>query len=119
SLMPRVTETAKALLYVYLGLTLACLLSFWAAGMSLFDAVGHSFATISLGGMSTHDASMGHFDSPLINAIGSLFMLIAGVNFGLHFIAWRHRSWRHYLQDPELRFYLGVIAVVCLVTVAV
>lgn len=119
NLMPRVTETAKALLYVYLGLTLACLLSFWAAGMSLFDAIGHSFATIALGGMSTHDASMGYFDSPLINAIGSLFMLIAGINFGLHFIAWRHRSWRHYLQDPELRFYLAVIGVVCLVTVAV
>lgn len=63
-LTPRITETAKALWYIYLSLTVACALSYWLAGMTLFDAVGHSFSTVAIGGFSTHDASIGYFDSP-------------------------------------------------------
>ncbi|QFY89326.1 potassium transporter [Magnetovirga frankeli] len=118
-LTPRITETAKALWYIYLGLTVACALAYWAAGMSLFDAIGHSYSTVAIGGFSTHDASMGHFNSSLIEMIAVLFMLISGVNFSLHFLAWRHRSLRGYLQDAEFRFYIGVLATVTLVVTLV
>ena len=68
-LTPRITETAKVLWYVYLALTIICALAYWIAGMSLFDAIGHSFSTISIGGFSTHDKSIGYFNSTLIDAI--------------------------------------------------
>ncbi|HHQ14343.1 MAG TPA: potassium transporter [Chromatiales bacterium] len=108
-LTPRITETAKALWYIYLGLTVACVLSYWAAGMSLFDAIGHGFSTIAIGGFSTHDASIGHFDSRVIELIAVVFMFLAGINFSLHFVAWRNRSLQHYFNDPELRAYCAVL----------
>ena len=82
-LTPRITETAKALWYIYLGLTLSCGLAYWAAGMSAFDALGHAYSTVAIGGFSTHDASMGAFDSPLIHMIAVVFMFLAAVNFSL------------------------------------
>ncbi len=85
-LTPRITETAKALWYIYLGLTVACTAAYWGAGMSLFDAVGHAFSTVAIGGFSTHDDSIGYFDSNLIEMIAVVFMLVSGVNFALHFI---------------------------------
>ena len=108
-LTPRITETAKALWYIYLGLTIACALGYWAAGMTLFDAICHAFSTVAIGGFSTHDASIGYFDSAAIDFIAVLFMFLAGVNFSLHFIAWRSRSVRHYAQEPEFRAYLTVM----------
>jgi trk system potassium uptake protein TrkH len=74
--------------------------------MSIFDAICHAFSTVSIGGFSTYDASIGHFNSPLIDMLAVIFMFIAGVNFSLHFLAWRHRSVGHYLLDPEFRTYL-------------
>jgi trk system potassium uptake protein TrkH len=115
-LTPRIKETAKWLWFIYVGLTAACALGYWAAGMSIFDAVSHSFSTVAIGGFSTHDASMAYFDSPIIEAICVLFMLISGINFALHFIAWRGRQLRHYLQDSELRFYLFVLLGVAILT---
>jgi trk system potassium uptake protein TrkH len=114
-LTPRITETAKALWYIYLALTVACAAAYYAAGMSLFDAVGHSFSTIAIGGFSTHDASMGYFDSATIEMVAVGFMLLAGMNFSLHFLAWRHRSIWHYLSDPELRVYLSILLLVAIV----
>ena len=105
-LTPRITQTAKALWYVYLGITVVCGLAYWAAGMSLFDAICHAFSTVAIGGFSTHDASIGYFDSALIDMIAVVFMFIAGVNFSLHFLAWRHRSLGRYLLDPEFRAYV-------------
>lgn len=116
-LMPRVTETAKALLIIYVGLTFACALAYWMAGMSVFDAICHSFTTVSIGGFSTHDASIGYFESPLINAICVVFMLVAGVNFALHFYAWRSRHILSYWRDPEFRFYLSILVTISVVTV--
>lgn len=118
-LTPRIGETAKALWYIYLALTIACALAYWAAGMSWFDAIGHSFSTIAIGGFSTHDASIGHYNSSLIEMIAVVFMIIAGANFALHFMAFRNRSLRAYGQDPEFRFYFTILAVVSLITVAV
>jgi trk system potassium uptake protein TrkH len=118
-LTPRITETAKALWYIYLGLTISCALAYWAAGMSLFDAVGHAFSTVAIGGFSTHDASIGYFDSTLIEMIAVVFMVVSGANFALHFLAFRRADPRVYWRDSELRFYLALIGgVTAVVTVA-
>lgn len=117
-LTPRITETAKALWFIYLGLTVACALAYWAAGMTLFDAIGHSFSTVAIGGFSTHDASMGYFyDQPLIEVIAIIFMLLAGTNFALHFVAIRRMNVTAYLQDAEFRTYISVLAIIAVITV--
>jgi trk system potassium uptake protein TrkH len=104
-LTPRITETAKALWYIYLGLTVACGVSYYLAGMGMFDALCHAFSTVAIGGFSTHDASIGHFANLKINAIAMFFMFFAGINFSLHFIAWRGKSLVGYLADSEFRAY--------------
>ncbi len=114
-LTPRITETAKALWYIYLTLTISCAVAYWMAGMSVFDAICHSFSTVSIGGFSTHDASMGYFQSPVIEAIAVLFMLIAGINFSLHFIAWKNLSFGHYFQDDEVKAYFTLLFFICLI----
>ncbi len=114
-LTPRITETAKVLFTIYLVLTIACTFSYWAAGMSLFDAIGHAFSTVAIGGFSTHDQSIGYFDSPLIMLICMVFMILSGVNFALHFFAWHARGIKHYFKDPEFRFY-GSMIILGLVT---
>jgi trk system potassium uptake protein TrkH len=108
-LTPRITETAKALWYIYLGLTIACALAYWLAGMTPFDAIGHAFSTVAIGGFSTHDASIGYFESALIEMIAVVFMLISGVNFALHFIAWNRKRLHGYWVDSEFRFYLALM----------
>lgn len=114
-LTPRITETAKRLWYVYLELNLFCIGAFWLAGMDLFDAIAHSFATLALGGFSTHDASIGYFQNPAIEIIAGVFSLLAGINFALHFLAWNSRSFRPILHDPEFRFYCGVLVTLILI----
>ncbi len=104
-LTPRITETAKALWYIYLGLTVACALAYWLAGMEIFDAVCHSFSTVAIGGFSTHDASIGYFDSIWVDGVAVVFMFLAGINFSLHFMSWRSASVRHYFSEPEFRAY--------------
>jgi len=116
-LTPRITETAKALWYIYLTLTISCALGFWIAGMSLFDAICHAFSTVAIGGFSTHDASIGYFDSGLIESVAMFFMIISAFNFALHFYAWRYRSIKHYFVDAEVRTLLIVLAIVAAVTV--
>jgi trk system potassium uptake protein TrkH len=110
-LAPRIVETAKGLWLVYAGMTLACVLGFKAVGMSWFDAVVHSFSTLSLGGFSSHDASFAHFNSPAIEATAVLFMTIGGINFGTHFLAFRKVSLAPYRSDPETGAYLALLAV--------
>ncbi|TNF87161.1 MAG: potassium transporter [Gammaproteobacteria bacterium] len=116
-LTPRITETAKALWYIYLGLTVACMLAYWAAGMTFFDAMAHSFSTVAIGGFSTHDASIGYFDSTAIQFVAIVFMLLSGVNFAIHFTAFRHRSLKPYQRDAEFRTYILVLAIVSVITV--
>ena len=105
---PRIAETAKGLWLVYLGVSVACILGYRWAGMSWFDALCHAFSTMGLGGFSTHDASFGFFDSPTIEAVAIVFMLIAGMNFGTLFLAVNGRSLRPYLHDPEAGWFLGI-----------
>jgi trk system potassium uptake protein len=118
-LTPRITETAKALWYIYLGLTLACAFAYWLSGMNAFDAIGHSFSTIAIGGFSTHDLSFGYFNSSAVNAVATVFMLLAGINFALHFHAWHARSIKLYFADPEAKLYLAIVLVITLTTVGV
>lgn len=115
-LTPRITETAKALWYIYLSLTIVCALSYWAAGMTLFDAICHSFSTIAIGGFSTHDASFAYFDSSAAETVCIIFMALAGINFGLHFTAWRGKTILPFLADSEFRAYmLGLGALILIV----
>ncbi|MBN2886642.1 MAG: potassium transporter, partial [Chromatiaceae bacterium] len=116
-LTPRITETAKALWYIYLWITVACALAYWAAGMNLFDAVGHAFSTVAIGGFSTHDLSMGYFQSTLIELIAVAFMLIAGMNFALHFMVAHRGDPRLYLHDSEWRFYMVIVVLVSAITI--
>lgn len=118
-LVPRLAETAKALWYIYLTLTLTCAAAYWLVGMDVFDAISHSLATVAIGGFSTHDASIGYFDSAAVETVAIVFMFIAGINFALHFTAWQRRSLRHYLMDPEFIFYAFILALVATVTVGV
>ena len=117
-LTPRIAETAKALLYVYLLLTVLCATAYYLAGMTAFDAVCHSFSTVAIGGFSTHDASIGYFDSAAVNAVAITFMLIAGANFALHFTALRRRTLEGYRADSEFKVYLGLLAIVTAISVA-
>ena len=116
-LTPRITETAKALWYIYLSLTIVCALSYWIAGMTPFDALAHSFSTVAIGGFSTHDASIGYFNNQLIEMIAGFFMLLAGINFALHFSALRLQSLKPYLFDVEFRVYLALLAVASMISV--
>ena len=118
-LTPRITETAKALWYIYLSLTVACAFAYWYAGMSVFDAISHSFATVAIGGFSTHDASMGFFNSPAIEAVACVFMVLSGINFGLHFLVWRRKDLRLYLADHEVRTYFLMLLFVGFAVVSI
>lgn len=105
---PRIAETAKGLWSVYSLVSLCCCLAYRWAGMDWLDAIMHTFSTMGLGGLSSHDASFGYFDSPAIEAVCIFFMLLAGMNFATHFLALTGRSLRPYLLDPEARWFLVV-----------
>jgi trk system potassium uptake protein TrkH len=116
-LTPRITETAKYLWLVYLAMTMSCFLAYWSAGMDVFDAVGHSFSTVAIGGFSTHDASFAWFENPTVEMLAVVFMFIAGINFSLHFAALRAGGQlRLYGRDPEFRWYCLVLATIVTVT---
>jgi trk system potassium uptake protein TrkH len=115
-LTPRITSTAKALFSIYLGLTFACALAYYLVGMSVFDAISHAFSTIAIGGFSTHDASMGHFDSEPILLVASLFMMVSAINFGLHFVVFSKRDLKIYTLDSETKFFSWMIVIATSIT---
>lgn len=108
-LTPRINETAKGLWSVYFGATIACILAYVAAGMDWLNAVMYGFSTVSLGGLAPHDASIGYYDSVLIEFVCIVFTLFAALNFATHFLAWHRRSLRAYARDPEVKWVLGVM----------
>jgi trk system potassium uptake protein TrkH len=110
SLTPRIAETAKGLWGVYVLLTIACTLALTLAGMEGWDALMHAFSIMGLGGFSTKDASLGHFNSVPIELTVMFFALLSGINYATHFLAFHGRNFRFYLRDAELPFYLGVLA---------
>ena len=117
-LTPRIAETANVLFKIYLTITVLCALAYTLAGMSVFDAIGHSFSTVAIGGFSTHDESIGFFNSDLIMGICAFFMVVSGLNFALHYLAWHNRRLSFYWADPEARMYVYLLifgmAVTCL-----
>jgi len=112
---PRIADTAKHLWYIYFSLTVACAVAYWLAGMSGFDAICHSFSTIAIGGFSTHDASMGYFNSPVINLVCVFFLIIAGVNFALHYAVLQSKSLKNYFYDPEFKVFIAIQVVLTLI----
>lgn len=118
-LTPRIAETARLLWYVYLALTLLCIVSYRLAGMDWFDAICHSFSTLSTAGFSTHDSSIAYFDNPVIGWIAIVFMFLGGVNAALHFMAWHDVSLKPYLEDSEFRAYFVAVLGVSLLAAVV
>ncbi len=113
-LTPRITETARALWLVYATVTGLCVVAYWLAGMSLFDAICHAFTTVSTGGFANYDASLGHFDSAMIDSIAMLFMLIGASNFSLHFLALHRGTARIYVNDSEFKAYVSFLGLLAL-----
>lgn len=113
-LTPRIAETASNLWVIYAGLTVACIISLKLVGMNWFDAICHAFSTLGLGGFSTHDANISYFDSPAIEGVLMVFMLLSGMNFATHFLAMRNRSFNPYKYDVEAKPYLTLIFVSCM-----
>jgi trk system potassium uptake protein len=114
TLTPRITETARSLWLVYLGITLVCIVSLKLAGMTWFDAVCHAFSAMGLGGFSTHDASIEYFHSPVIELVMIVFMLLAVINFATHFLVVREKSLRPYFRDIEGRTSIILLLGSCL-----
>ncbi len=112
-LFPRLQQVATAVVGVYAGLTVACAIALWMAGMSLFDAVNHAMSTVSTGGFSTKDASIGFFNSATMEMIIVVFMLLGGITFPLHVRALR-RGPGVYLGDEQTRGFLALIALATL-----
>lgn len=110
-LRPRIKQTAQALWRLYLGLTLGCTLAYWFAGMPLFDAISHSFSTVSTGGYSIYDASLAQYDSSAIESVAILFMLLGAISFAIHFRAWTSVSFEPYLENAEVRSFLFTVVV--------
>ena len=109
-LTPRITETAKALWLSYSLITVVGILALKLAGMNWLDAICHTFSAMGLGGFSTHDASIGYFDSPAIETVLMLLMVAASMNFARHFVAIRRLTLQPYRDDPEVRAILLVLA---------
>ena len=115
-LTPRITETAKALWFVYVSMTISCAILYRYFGMSWFDAVGHAFSTISIGGFSTHDANFAFFDNSSLRWTAIIFMVISGINFALHYLAWTKKRLLHYFYDSEVKLYLSLLITTALIT---
>ena len=113
---PRITETAKALWFVYLTMTIACSILYKFFGMSWFDAVSHAFSTISIGGFSTHDESFAYFNNSGLRWTAIIFMIISGINFALHYLAWTKRRVLHYFYDSEVKLYLSLLTTTAFIT---
>lgn len=109
-LAPRISHTARYLWYVYLVLTVACAFCYWLAGMDVYDAIAHTFATVATGGFSTKDASLGYYDSIAIESVANVFMLLGAINFGLHFLVFHGRRPWLYWRDEETRWFIWIIA---------
>ena len=118
-LTPRIKETAQALWLIYLLLTIFCFLFYFFAGMNPFDAISHSLSTVSIGGFSTYDNSIGYFDNGLIETVCIIFMLLSALSFTLHYFAFYMKKPFKYLYDPELRFFISIMAFVFLLSILI
>lgn len=106
----RANKTVFVFAYVYLGIAVVAFFSYWAAGMSAFDAINHAFSVCATGGFSTKGLSIAAFDSRLIEGLTMLFMFVASLHFGLVFLSFANRSLRP-LNNPVIKFYLSVLVI--------
>ena len=113
---PRITETAKALWFVYLTMTISCSVLYKYFGMSWFDAICHAFSTVSIGGFSTHDDSFAYFNNSSLRWTAIIFMVVSGINFALHYLAWTKKRILHYFYDSEVKLYLSLLTTTALIT---
>jgi trk system potassium uptake protein TrkH len=116
-LTPRITQTARMLWVVYVAITAACAGGYVLAGMEAFDAIGHAFSTVAIGGFSHYDASIGQFDSRAVEMVAVFFMLVGATNFGLHFAAWRSGRFGIYWRDPECAAFLRLMLTLSAITI--
>lgn len=117
-IVPRIGNATRYLWFIYLILTASCAFSYWLAGMSAYDAIAHSFTTVSTGGFSVYDSSMGHFDSSLILYVANVFMVLGAISFNLHYRGLIKRQWRQYWHDEETRVFIYLIAVISFIFIA-
>ena len=118
-LTPRIKETAQALWLIYLLLTIFCSIFYFFAGMNAFDAISHSLSTVSIGGFSTYNNSIGHFDNGLIETVCIIFMFLSALSFTLHYFAFYMKKPLKYLHDPELRFFISIMACIFLLSILI
>ena len=118
-LTPRIKETAQALWLIYLLLTIFCSVFYFFAGMNAFDAISHSLSTVSIGGFSTYNNSIGHFDNGLIETVCIIFMFLSALSFTLHYFAFYMKKPLKYLYDPELRFFISIMACIFLLSILI
>lgn len=114
-LTPRIKETAQVLWLIYLGLTVLCAILFYLGGMGSFDAVSHAMSTVAIGGFSTHNDSIGHFNSIAIETICIVFMLLSAFSFTLHYFAVFKKKPLKYFYDPEIRFFMSILAIIFII----
>jgi trk system potassium uptake protein TrkH len=108
---PRLADTAKGFWLLYVSFTALCALCYKMAGMSGFDATMHALSTVSLGGFSSHDASLGYFDSVGIEVVAIVFMVVGAMSFVTHLTAWRSRGLKPYFRDSEIKAQLLILTV--------
>ena len=114
-LTPRIKETAQVLWLIYLGLTVFCAILYYLGGMGSFDAVSHAMSTVAIGGFSTHNDSIGHFNSIVIETICIVFMLLSAFSFTLHYFAVFKKKPLKYFYDPEIRFFMSILAIIFII----
>lgn len=116
---PKIAQTANILWRIYIIFTILCAIAYYVGGMNLFDAIGHSFSTVAIGGFSTHDDSMGYFNSASIELIAVVFMILSGINFSLHFFAFQKKSFIVYLKNSELKTYLLLLFLLIIIVFSI
>lgn len=117
-LHPKIQDTAKALWQIYVGLTFLLMLILWVAGMSFYDAINHALTTMATGGFSTKNASMMAYDTPEIQYPIAFFMILAGTNYTVIYLALTRR-WNNIWRNEELKFYIGTVLALTLTVTAV
>ena len=108
-LTPTIRESAAALWKIYIGLTVLCFFAYVIAGMDSFNAVSHALSTVSIGGFSTYDQSIGFFNNVYIEIVCIMFMLLSATSFSLHYYSIFHGKRLKHFYDPELRFFFLII----------
>ena len=118
-LTPRIQETAKALWSIYFALTILCAILYAIAGMSFFDAVSHAMSTVSIGGFSTYNNSIGHFNNLTIEIICMVFMLLSAMSFALHYFSIYKSKSLKYFYDPELKFFVSILLIIFILALSI